>query len=94
MASTYIFIYIYIYINTYIYIYIYTYIHTYIFTQLAEFMKKTFRSDLSIRIKKTSPLTNYLLQITFSYNFFVLNSFVMMALVLISHGAFSLCTIC
>ena len=35
-----------------------------------------FRSDLSTQIKKTSPLRNYLLRITFSCYLFVLGKFV------------------
>ena len=49
--------------DIYIYIYIYIYIKVnYAFNSIHE---KAFRSDLSAEIKNTSPLTDYLLRITF-----------------------------
>ena len=57
---------------------IYIYIHTYIYYitevnyAINRIHEKAFRSALSIQIKKTFPLTNYLLRITFSRYLFVL----------------------
>ena len=84
-----------------IYIYIYNYDYkiqvNYAINGIPE---KAFRSDLSTQIKKTSPLTNYLLGITFSCYLFVLGSFVtfllwwpIIAFVLIIYSVLSFCTI-
>ena len=42
--------------------------------------EKAFGSELSTQTKKTFPLTNFLLRITFSYYLFVLGSFVILFL--------------
>ena len=77
--------------------YVYIIEENYVINRIHE---KSFRSDLSTQVKKDSPLTNYLLQIAFSFYLFVLGSFAtfflrwpMMALLLIKLSAFSLCTI-
>ena len=57
----------------YIYNYVYIIEVNYAIKRIHE---KAFRSDLSIQIKKTSLLTNYLLRITFYCYLFVFGSFV------------------
>ena len=59
-------------------LYIYIYIYIYILKKITNnrIYEKVSRSDLSTQINKTSPLTNYLLRITFSCYLFVLCNFV------------------
>ena len=65
-------------IYEYMYIYVYRYMFMCIFSNIfnRRMHEKAFRSDLSARIKKTFPLTNYSLRITFSRSLFVLGNFV------------------
>ena len=83
-----------------IYIYIYNMVNNAI-NRIDE-NEKAFRLDLSRQIKNTSPFTNYFLRITFFCYLFLFRIFVRSAydfffhpsaLVLISHSAFSLCTV-